>query len=166
MTLACIPMTLPGLDPTEERAWRCFRALFTLLEARLSRELAEQTSVSMADYSVLSTLVEMPGRRARPSQLAGHLEWSQSRLSHQLSRMERRGLLARERVPHDARGIQIVATRAGLRAIAEATPVHLAGVREHMLDLLTPQQVEALAELSETVVAHLTEDPESHSAAS
>lgn len=153
------------LDETEERAWRAYRRMFTLLEARLASELAEHTGLSMADYTVLSNLVEVEGRRWRLTALAEHIRWSQSRLSHQITRMEERGMVARERAEGDARGAWVVLTRTGLRAIAEATPTHLSGVRRHMIDLLTRDQLRELGDIGEIVVDHLTEDsPEGGSA--
>jgi DNA-binding MarR family transcriptional regulator len=151
-------MTRKWLDETEERAWRAYRRMFTLLESTLASELAENTGLSMADYTVLSNLVEVEGRRWRLTALAEHIRWSQSRLSHQITRMEERGMVARERAEGDARGAWVVLTKAGLRAIAEATPTHLSGVRRHMIDLLTRDQLRELGEIGEIVVQHLTED--------
>jgi DNA-binding MarR family transcriptional regulator len=153
-------MTSQWLDGTEERAWRGYRRMFTLLESRLSSELAEESGLSMADYTVLSNLVEVESRRWRITALADYVQWSQSRLSHQISRMEERGLVQREQVRGDARGAYVALTRHGLKAIAAATPIHLSGVRRHMVDLLTRDQLETLTDIAETVAGHLTE-PES-----
>ncbi|MGH8912930.1 MAG: MarR family transcriptional regulator, partial [Acidimicrobiia bacterium] len=71
-------MTSQWLDPGEERAWRAYRRMFTLLEARLARELVDETGLSMADYTVLSNLVEVEGRRWRITALAEYMQWSQS----------------------------------------------------------------------------------------
>ncbi len=146
------------LDSTEERAWRSYRRMFTLLEAQLTRELTDATGLSMADYTVLSNLVEAEGRRSRVTALADHMRWSQSRLSHQLRRMEERGLVRREEVAGDGRGAQVTLTRQGVRAIAAAAPIHFAGVRRHLVDLLEREQLEALRDVAEAVVAHLGED--------
>jgi DNA-binding MarR family transcriptional regulator len=145
------------LDHKEERAWRGYRRMFTLLEAKLAQELAERTGLSVADYTVLSNLVEAEERRWRITELAAHMQWSQSRLSHQIRRMEERGLVARQQVQADARGAFVVLTRPGLKAIAAAAPIHFAGVRRHMIDLLNSSQLETLGDITETVVRHLTE---------
>jgi len=113
----------------------------------------------MADYTVLSNLVEAEGRRWRIAALADHTHWSQSRLSHQIRRMENRGLVAREHVEEDGRGAVVTLTKKGVHAIAEATPGHLAAVRKHMIDLLDPDQLGALGDIAETVLAHLVEEP-------
>lgn len=144
------------LDSTEERAWRSYRRMFTLLEARLSGELTERAGLSMADYTVLSNLVEAEDRRWRITELADHMQWSQSRLSHQIRRMEERDLVRREDVKEDARGSAVALTRQGLKAIGQAAPIHFAGVREHMMDLLTESQLATLGDIAETVVHHLS----------
>lgn len=126
--------------------------MFTLLEGRLARELTAETGLSMADYTVLSNLVEADERTWRVTELADHMQWSQSRLSHQIRRMEERGLVRREEADDDARGTVVVLTRDGLRAIAAAAPGHFRSVRRHMIDLLTPEQLELLTEIADTVV--------------
>ena len=63
-------MTSRWLNTTEERAWRGYRRLFTLLEARLARDLSEDSDLSMADYTVLSNLVEAEGHSWRLTALA------------------------------------------------------------------------------------------------
>jgi DNA-binding MarR family transcriptional regulator len=131
--------------------------MFTLLEARLGNELSERTGLSMADYTVLSNLVEAKDRRWRITELAEHMQWSQSRLSHQIRRMEQRDLVRREDVEEDARGSAVGLTRQGLKAISTAAPIHFAGVREHMIDRLTETQLRTLGDISETIVGHLTD---------
>jgi DNA-binding MarR family transcriptional regulator len=150
-------MTSKWLDETEERAWRAYRRMFTMLESRLGRDLAEETGLSMPDYTVLSNLVEVDDRRWRVTTLADYMQWSQSRLSHHLTRMEERGLVRREQVSGDARGAYVVLTKRGLRAIAAATPAHLSAVRRHLVDLLTRKQLETLGEIGQIVVGHLIE---------
>jgi DNA-binding MarR family transcriptional regulator len=149
-------MALRWLSPTEERAWRGFRRMFTLLEGQLARELTDESGLSMADYTVLSNLVEAEGRRWRITELADHMQWSQSRLSHQIRRMETRGLVRREDVTEDGRGTVVVLAREGTRAIAAAAPGHFASVRQHMIDLLTDEQLRVLGDISETVIGHLS----------
>src|SRR5919106_3843063 len=148
-------MTARWLNPLEDRAWRGFRRMFTLLEGQLARELTDETGLSMADYTVLSNLVEAEGRRWRITELADHMQWSQSRLSHQIRRMETRGLVRREDVTEDGRGTVVVLTREGTRAIAAAAPGHFRSVRKHMIDLLTEEQLRTLGDISNIVVTHL-----------
>jgi DNA-binding MarR family transcriptional regulator len=143
------------LSEREQRAWRGFVAMRTRLEGRLRRSLQEHAGLSDADYAVLVTLSEAPDGRVRPFELGTALEWEKSRLSHQLRRMQARGLVAREQCPTDRRGSVVVLTRAGRAAIEAAAPRHAADVRRWFVDALTPSQLDGLTEITSTVVTHL-----------
>ncbi|MFG2246773.1 MarR family winged helix-turn-helix transcriptional regulator [Spirillospora sp. NPDC048823] len=145
------------LTPAEDRAWRGYRRLSLLLDRQLAGDLAADSGLSEADYDVLSNLSETPGARMRLTDLAAHMRWSPSRLSHHVTRMQRRGLVARDTSPADGRAAVIVLTGEGRRTIEEAAPRHVASVRRHLIDLLTPEQVDALAAMTDTVVAHLVD---------
>jgi DNA-binding MarR family transcriptional regulator len=146
------------LDDDEARAWRGYMRMRTLLHARIVRDLTQEAGLSGPDYDVLSNLSEAEGRRSRLGELAARMAWSKSRLSHHISRMEQRGLVTREDCTADGRGAFVVLTDAGFRAIEVAAPGHVASVRRHLIDLLSRQQLDALAEISETVVRHLAEE--------
>jgi DNA-binding MarR family transcriptional regulator len=147
------------LDETEARAWRGYMRMRTLLHAQLLRDLAREAGLSGPDYDVLSSVSEAPGRRARLGDLAARMAWSRSRLSHHITRMERRGLVTREDCTSDGRGAFVVLTDAGWRAIQAAAPGHVASVRRHFIDLLSREQLDALAEISQTVVRRLGDEP-------
>ncbi|RZU73198.1 MarR family transcriptional regulator [Micromonospora kangleipakensis] len=144
------------LDEREERAWRGYRRMRRLLDLELARELAQDAGLSEPDYDVLSDLSETPDQRLRLSELADRMLWSRSRLSHHLTRMQQRGLVTREECASDGRGSVIALTPAGRRAIEAAAPGHVAAVRRHLIDLLTPDEIEALGALTHRVVDHLT----------
>ena len=146
------------LDDAEDRAWRGYLRMRTLLHARILRDLAREAGLSGPDYDVLSHVSEAPGRRSRLGELAERMAWSRSRLSHHLTRMEERGLVTREDCPSDGRGAFVVLTEAGFRVIQAAAPGHIASVRRHFIDLLSRDQLDALTGISETVVGHLTAD--------
>jgi DNA-binding MarR family transcriptional regulator len=146
------------LDEAEDRAWRGYLRMRTLLHARILRDLAREAGLSGPDYDVLSHVSESPGRRARLGELAERMAWSRSRLSHHLTRMERRGLVTREDCPSDGRGAFVVLTDAGFRVIQAAAPGHVASVRRNFIDLLSRDQLDALTRISDTVVGHLTAD--------
>ena len=147
------------LDETETRAWRGYLRMRTMLDAELARELNRDSGLSTADYEVLVHLSEIPDHRLRMNELGASMLWSKSRLSHQVSRMEQRGLVLRENCPSDARGSFVRLTEAGLEAIVAAAPAHVETVRRHLIDLLTAKQVQALADITEVVVDHLTGCP-------
>jgi DNA-binding MarR family transcriptional regulator len=146
------------LDDAEARAWRGYMRMRTLLHAQIVRDLAREAGLSGPDYDVVSNVSEAEGRRVRLGDLAARMAWSKSRLSHHITRMERRGLVTREDCSSDGRGAFVVLTDAGLRAIQAAAPGHVASVRRHFIDLLSTEQLDALAEISQTVVRRLTDE--------
>lgn len=146
------------LNKKEDLAWRGYRRMRALLDLQISRDLWRDSSLSDADYDVLSTLTEGPGESWRSTDLARHLLWSTSRLSHQVTRMERRGLVVRADCADDGRGALLSLTKAGRAALATAAPSHVAAVRRHFLDLLTPAEIECVAAVSAKVIEHLGTD--------
>ncbi len=145
----------PWLDAVEAQAWRGYLLMSRLLFTELGRTLNRDASMSHADYEVLVVLSEAPGHRLRMNELAARLVWEKSRLSHQITRMQQRGLVGRQECASDARGSFVALTDAGLAAITSAAPNHVRDVRRNFFDLLTPAQVESLAAITETVVDHL-----------
>lgn len=143
------------LNEVEDWAWRGFLQMHRLLQTVLEREILADAGLSLSDYHVLVVLSEADGERLRISALAEGLQWSPSRLSHQLTRMQDRDLVRRDGCPTDARGTFAVLTPTGRAAIEVAAPGHLAGVRRHLLDRLSPEQVRALADISEAVIGPL-----------
>lgn len=147
--------TQTWLDEREQRAWRGFLAVHAQLGGRLRRSLQQDSGLSDADYAVLVNLSEAPEGRLRIFELVTSLNWEKSRLSHQLRRMEDRGLLEREGCPTDRRGAFVVVTEAGLGAVRSAAPQHAADVRRWFVDALTPDQLDVLAEITDSVLVHL-----------
>ncbi|SCL61618.1 MarR family winged helix-turn-helix transcriptional regulator [Micromonospora chersina] len=144
------------LDAREARAWRGYRRMRRLLDLELARELMQDAGLSEPDYDVLSDLSETPDQRLRLSELADRMLWSRSRLSHHLARMQQRGLVTREEHPSDGRGSIVVLTPAGRAAIEAAAPGHVAAVRRHLIDLLTPEEIDVLGALTQRVVDRLS----------
>lgn len=129
--------------------------MFLLLNLQINRDLASDSGLSEPDYDVLSNLSETPSRRARLTELANDMRWSTSRLSHHITRMQQRGLVAREECEDDGRGSVIVLTDHGMRTIEEAAPLHVDSVRRHFIDLLSEDQIKVLGDITHTVVGHL-----------
>lgn len=143
------------LSAEEARAWLGYRRMHALLDLQISRDLARDSGLSDADYDVLSTLSESPEQMLRLGDLAAHMLWSKSRLSHHLTRMQQRGLVARQDCAADGRGAMLTLTEAGWQAIRSAAPPHVASVRRHFIGLLSAEQIRMLGDLTETVVEHL-----------
>ena len=125
------------------------------VSSALQRQLQRDTGLSSPDYEVLVYLSEAPGGRLRPFQLGDALQWEKSRLSHQLRRMQARGLVTREDCESDRRGAVVTITGAGRDAIRAAAPRHVREVRRAFLDALTPGQLDALTEIADAVLRHL-----------
>jgi DNA-binding MarR family transcriptional regulator len=147
--------THPSLDQREERAWQGFRRMQAELTRRIRRELSRDSGLSDADYEILHALSEAPERTMRALALRREVGWEKSRLSHQISRMERRGLVLREDCAEDSRGAVVRLTDAGGAVIATACAEHAQAVRTHLIDRLTPGQLDALADISEAVLVGL-----------
>ncbi|MEW9533352.1 MarR family winged helix-turn-helix transcriptional regulator [Microbispora sp. NPDC049125] len=143
------------LDDDEQRAWRSYLRMQARLTARLNRQLQADSGLSLADYDVLVQLTDTPDGRLRPFELQRDLQWEQSRLSHHLTRMQRRGLVVREECADDGRGAFVVLTDAGRDAIVAAAPGHVETVRRLFFDGLDAEQVATLERLSARVLDRL-----------
>lgn len=139
------------LSEPEQDAWYAWRRMFPLVNAAIARDLTQDSGLSEADYDVLSVLGSTDGHRMRLCALAALMQWSRSRLSHQLTRMEQRGIVRREEVAADGRGAEVVLTDLGVDLVTEAAPLHVESVRRHLIDALTPQQLAVLAETGEVL---------------
>jgi DNA-binding MarR family transcriptional regulator len=148
------------LTEDEQRAWRGLVQMTSRLDSRLNRELQQTSGLSLADYDVLVLLTEAPDGRLRVFELAEELQWEQSRLSHHLARMQRRGLVSREECTTDRRGAFVVLTDAGRDAIEKAAPGHVALVRQLVFDGLSAEQVATLESFVRRVLSRLS-GPES-----
>lgn len=144
------------LDAREARAWRGYTRMQVQVAARLHRNLLRSTGLSLPDYEVLVHLSEAPEGRLRSFQLSAALQWEKSRLSHHLTRMQARDLVSRQECETDGRGAFVLITPTGRAAIEAAAPTHVADVRDAIIDVLTPAQLDALAEISEAVLRRLS----------
>jgi DNA-binding MarR family transcriptional regulator len=144
------------LDDDEQRAWRAYLRMQGRLEARLNRQLQADSGLSLADYSVLVELTDTDQGGLRPFDLQRRLDWEQSRLSHHLTRMQKRGLIDRDQCGEDGRGALVVVTRTGRRALEVAAPAHVEAVRQWFFDGLTPAQVRLVGDLAAGVLGRLS----------
>lgn len=143
------------LDPQEQWAWRAYVDANRLLWERLDRELDEQSGLSISDYEIFVRLSEAPERTLRMSQLAEQVVHSRSRLTHAVSRLERAGLLVRQNCPDDRRGVLCRLTEEGFALLETAAPVHVTGVREHLLDQMDAEDIAVLSAVMDRVRVRL-----------
>ena len=145
------------LTEEEQRAWRGLLRMTAQLNARANRLLLQEYGISLADYEVLVALSEAPEGQLRVFEVADALAWEQSRVSHQLARMQRRGLITREGCATDARGAFAVLTTVGRATIERAAPAHVEQVRQLVFDELSHEQVSGLTEITTRVLDRLAE---------
>jgi DNA-binding MarR family transcriptional regulator len=133
------------LDAREQQAWRSVAAVILKLPAELEQQLQRDSGMSHFEYWVMALLSEATERSLRLSHLAAQANASLSRLSHVVTRLERRGWVTRRPAPDDARVTLAVLTAAGVDQVVTAAPGHVGTVRELIFDALTEQDVEDLA---------------------
>ena len=148
---------VPWLSEREMSAWRSYMVATLMLRHRLHREMVADHELSLADYEVLVYLSWEDGHRLRMTELASTLGSTKSRLSHQIRRMEREGLVRREPDPADKRGVVAAMTDSGRALLETAAPTHVTGVREHIVDRLTPDEQTVMAKVFSKVLNHLTD---------
>ena len=139
------------MSEDEQCTWRAFLTAMRLLTDQLDRELQRDANIPHTYYEILVALSEAPGRRLRMNHLADMCQSSRSRLSHAVNRLEEAGWVRREACPTDKRGALAVMTDAGFAAIEAAAPGHVEGVRRHVFDVLSPEQVRQLGEISTAI---------------
>jgi DNA-binding MarR family transcriptional regulator len=142
------------MTSVELATWRALLDTTAELRRVLGGDLQE-TSLSPADYHVLLALTEAHGKRMRSSELARTVDWERSRLSHQLRRMERRGLIRRDDCATDSRGADVSVTPEGAHVFRRATAPHMRSIKRHFADALTPEQFAALANIVRSLQNHI-----------
>ena len=137
--------------------WRSLLDTTAELRRVLGTQLQE-SGLSPGDYHVLLALKEADGTRLRSSELAATIQWERSRLSHHLGRMEQRGLIRRDDCATDSRGAEVSLTENGSAAFRRASAPHLRAIKKHFVDALTPEQLEALGDVLQSLQLHLHGD--------
>jgi DNA-binding MarR family transcriptional regulator len=132
------------LDERESRVWRGVVELQQGLFQELERQMVRDSGLSAAEFTLLVPLSEAPDDVLRARELGRAVGWERSRLSHQVARMEKRGLVAREECSEDARGSMVRLTDAGRAAVVAAAPSHVEAVRRHFFDLLTDGELDVI----------------------
>ena len=138
-------------------AWANYQRMRVRLTERINRELAQKAGLSEADFEILSALIESPNESVRALALRCGLEWEKSRLSHQLRRMEERGLITRQECAEDNRGSVIRVTDAGRKLAAEAKLHYEQAVQRYVTDALSAEQLETLGSIAQAVLNQLDE---------
>ena len=143
------------LNQEELAAWVRLIAVVELLPGVLDAQLRRDTGMSHFEYLTLAMLSEAPRQTLRMTALAAQTNATLPRLSHVVTRLEQRGLVARFPCPEDARATNVRLTSAGRSTVRAAAPGHVGTVREHVLDALSPQQVRQLRGITDAILQRL-----------
>ena len=153
-------MTEPRwLDAREARLWESYRDAHRELTRALEARLIANSGLSGADYALLHPLSVAEDGVLRTRDLGKSVGWERSRLSHQVSRMEKRGLVTREECESDARGSMVRLTSLGRKAIEAAAPDHVEAVRSYFFDHLSSEEQGQLGVLLERVLTAVPANP-------
>lgn len=143
------------LDEREARLWQTYRDTHRELMRALEVRMIGNSGLSGADYALLHPLSEAENGVLRTRDLGRSVGWERSRLSHQVSRMEKRGLVCREECTSDARGSMVRLTALGRKAIDAAAPDHVEAVRNYFFDRLTASEQAQLTTLLDRIASQL-----------
>ena len=146
------------LSTDEQRTWLSLVGVLTLLGPALDTQLQRDAGISHFEYQVLAMLSMSPGRTARMSRLAALANGSLSRLSHVVSRLERRGWVERSPDPEDGRYTLASLTEPGWEKVVETAPGHVAEVRRLVFDPLTKAQQRLLREAGHRILHAIDPD--------
>ena len=141
------------LDTDEMAAWHAFIRAHARVVRLLEAELEAEHGLTLPAYEVLAHLTEAADRRLRMSDLAAISVLTPSGLTRVVDKLVREGLVERQRCQTDARVVYAAVTPSGIERIERAYPTHLRGVRQHLVDRLSVDQLAAIREALEPLTA-------------
>ena len=153
-------METTWLDDAQHAAWVKLVAVVELLPGVLDTQLRRDAGLTHFEYFVLAMLSEAPERTLRMTSLAQRTNATLPRLSHVVRRLEDRDLLQRFPCPEDGRATTARLTHEGWATVVAAAPGHVANVRRHVIDALSPAQVGQLDAIASSLLGQL--DPDGH----
>lgn len=143
------------LTDAQQHSWRAFLGGITVLMETLDRDLRNEHGLSLSEYEILVRLSEAPDRTLRMAELADQAALSRSRLTHTVGRLERDGILRRERCGEDGRGVEAVLTDAGLAKLQQAADTHVRGVQDYLIAHASGPELSAIGAVMERVLTAL-----------
>ena len=143
------------LTPPQLLSWMRFVAVVERLPGVLDSQLQHDADLSHFEYYVLAMLSESPKRTLRMTALADATSSTLPRLSHVVARLEKRGFIERRPCEEDRRATNATLTEVGWQKVVASAPGHVANVREHVIDLLTDEQVAQLDGISDALLRKL-----------
>ncbi|WP_067222176.1 MarR family winged helix-turn-helix transcriptional regulator [Stappia indica] len=145
---------LPDLD-TEPMAILGRARRLTLLAGASIEKTFAAFGLDRGEFDVISTLRRAgPPYRLTPTDLYSTLMISSGGLTHRLGRLEKAGLVAREKSASDGRSVEVVLTPAGISLAEEAFRADMTNETRYLTSL-APAEREALAGLLRRLLEEL-----------
>ncbi len=146
------------LSTDEMSAWRKFVAVVELLPGALDSQLQRDADLSHFEYFVLAMLSESPRHTLRMTELSSETNSTLPRLSHVVSRLEKRGLVKRSLCPEDRRATNATLTQAGWEKVVATAPGHVGAVRDNVIDPLDASDIADLDRIMSRMLVRLDPD--------
>jgi DNA-binding MarR family transcriptional regulator len=146
------------LTPDQLRAWKKFVAVVEVLPGVLDSQLQRDADLTHFEYFTMAMLSEAPERTLRMTSLASATNSTLPRLSHVVSRLEKRGYVDRAPCPEDRRATNATLSEAGWQKVVATAPGHVDTVRENVIEPLTAADVADLDRIMGRVLRMI--DPE------
>src|SRR5918912_2367950 len=143
------------LDEEEMGAWLALNGVILLLPAALDSQMQRDNGITMFEYIVMAMLSEAPSRTLQLKRLATVVNGSLSRLSHVVTRLEKRGWVRRQPLAENGRVTMATLTDAGYAKVVASAPSHVETVRQLVFDGLDRDQVRQLQQISEQLLRSL-----------
>ena len=150
-------MAQKGMKELDSKAWRAFHKIGNSLLPHLSRQITNHSGITGAEYVVLVALSELITPNVNLNRLALGLGWETSRMSHQLSRMEEKGLVKKARNVEDSRCFDVSITAKGRKIAESAIPLQSKEINHCFSDVLSKEQMISLIEISDAISKHMKE---------
>ena len=149
-----------SLTAAQRQAWIAYLRGSQLLDRAIDQQLRVDAELAHPEFEILARLSEAPQRRLRMGALAARNVAPKSRLTYQIDRLVARGLVRRERHATDNRGVEAVLTDDGMALLLQVAPGHLVAVREHLVDVLTADELRSLGEIMAKVADATSRTPD------
>ncbi|MEY9842920.1 MarR family winged helix-turn-helix transcriptional regulator [Streptacidiphilus sp. EB103A] len=146
-----------SLNQREEQAWLTLVTASTLLNRLLDQQLRTDAGVSHVQYGIMARLTGAPDGSMRMLALAEALAVTKSGLTYQIVQLEKDGLVIRRACATDDRGVIATITPLGRELMRRAAPDHVSLVRELVIDALTSEQLNLLAEAFAEIQSRIIE---------
>ena len=146
----------------EERAWKAIVRFLAAGSRLLDEDLQRGANISLSEYAVLVHLSEADAAHLRVSELADLADLSDSRITRIVEDLARGGFVVKTRNPEDGRGIDVRITNAGLKRLRDAYPIHLASVRNRIMNHVDPQALSCFGDVLAAIVGGIHEPPHNH----